>query len=390
MKVLFLSNLFPDAAAPIRGLDNARLLAHLRADAQIRVLALRPRPWLWPAARRFEPRSEDQWASPEFVSTPYIPKLGSRWNHRLMARALRRPLRQLRARFPFDVGLVSWLFPDGCAVAQLACELKFPFVAIAQGSDAHLYLGMAARRDAIVRAMQHAAAVVGRSADLVRRLAAAGVSTGRLHTIYNGVDLNLYAPADPKEARRELGLPLEGPLVLFVGNLLPIKNPLLLLEACAPLCRSRATPVQLVMVGEGPLRARIERTARRLGIAATVHLAGRQPPERVARYLQAADVLALSSWNEGLPNVVLEAFACGRPVVASRVGGLPEVITESWAGRLVNPGDAEAFRVALHEQLAEPPQPARLRDYATRFSWPETARAHATLLRNALAPQAVS
>ncbi len=382
MKLLFVSNLFPDATEPYRGLDNATLLHHLADRWQIRVLALRPA--LPFRARAWRPRKQDIQFAPEYLAVPYIPKFGSRWNHRIMARALRPHLSALRREFAFDVVLSSWIFPDSCAIAELAQELDFPFVAIAQGSDVHQYLQMPARRDIIARLLPRAAAVITRSGELARLLAGAGLPRERLHPVYNGVDLDLFQPGDRLAARRELGLPAEAPLILFVGNFYAIKNPLLAVRAL-PLLSTTDFPVPpvLVMVGGGPLESAVRQEADQLGVGDRVILAGRTDAAGVARSMQAADVLLLPSQNEGVPNVILEAFACGLPVVASRVGGIPEVHPGDDFGRLVEPIEPEPFARRLRDVLLAPTDRAQLRNHALQFSWPRAAAACHDLLSQA-------
>ena len=125
-RLLFISNLFPDARELYRGLDNATILHGLaEAEWSVRVLALRPSlPWL---GRRVVPRAEDVKLKPQFLRVPYIPRIGSRVNHILYARALKPHLAALRGQF--DVALTSWIYPDSCAVSRVA---DFPFVSIAQ------------------------------------------------------------------------------------------------------------------------------------------------------------------------------------------------------------------------------------------------------------------
>ena len=382
MKLLFVSNLFPDVAEPYRGLDNATLLHHLADRWEIRVLALRPTLTPFHSTRR--PRAPDEKFAPQYVATPYLPKIGSRWNHRLMARTLRPRLRELRRQFDFDVVLTSWIFPDCCAIAELAQEMVFPFVAIAQGSDVHQYLQIPARREIITRLLPRASAVITRSAELARLLAEAGLPRKRLHPIYNGIDLDLFHPADRLAARRELQLPINAPLILFVGNFYAIKNPLLAPTVLASLSSTAfKSPPVLIMVGGGDLEQRVRELADQLSVADRVILAGRTDAARVARYMQAADVLLLPSRNEGVPNVVLEAFACGLPVVASRVGGIPEVHPGDAFGRLVSPIEAGAFTTALQEVLLSPPDPAAIRQHALQFSWSRTAVACHDLLSQA-------
>ncbi len=378
MRLLFISNLFPDTREPHRGLDNATVLHHLNAQWDIRALALRPtlpfRSGTWTA------RPEDSRMQPEFLATPYLPKIGSRWNHRLMARALRAPLREIHSRFPFDAVLSSWIYPDSCAVARLSGELGFPFVAIAQGSDVHQYLQHPVRRKIIAQALPAASAVITRSAELARLLGEAGVDPALLHTVYNGVNRACFRPAEKAAARQALNLQQDVQIILFVGNFYPIKNPLLLIEAHSQVCDDNTlSRTKLIMLGDGPLAGNARALGDQLHFGPNVVLAGRKSAAEIARYMQAADVLCVPSVNEGVPNVVLEAFACGLPVVASRVGGIPEVHPGETCGRLVEPRLA-TVAAALRAVLREPPPTAPIAEYGAQFTWERTAAEYHALL----------
>jgi teichuronic acid biosynthesis glycosyltransferase TuaC len=382
-RLLFISNLFPDASEPFRGLDNATVLHHLAARWEIRTLALRPA--LFGAGVR-EPRRSDARLHPRYLRARYLPKIGSRVNHLLMARALRGPLREMMARSAFDVVLSSWIYPDSCAVARLSRELSFPFVSIAQGSDVHQYLRIPARRRVIAQSMPAASAIITRSADLARLLGEAGVPSDKLHPVYNGIDSSVFQPGDRAAARAALGLPLDRPVVLFVGNFYQIKNPMLLIEALAQVCSDpKLALTKLILIGGGPLEASMGALAARLSLSAKhVVFAGRQDAAGVARYMQAADVLALPSDNEGVPNVILEAFACGLPVVASHVGGIPEVHPGEGFGRLVEPRNLAALSAALRATLSAPPPREVIAAHGQSFTWARTVDAYDQLLRAAM------
>jgi len=378
MRLLFISNLFPDTREPYRGLDNATVLHHLNAQWDIRALALRPtlpfRSGAWSA------RVDESRFQPQFLAVPYLPKIGSRFNHRLMARALRQPLRALRESFPFDAVLSAWIYPDSCAVAQLSGEMGFPFVAIAQGSDVHQYLRTPVRRKIIARALPGASAVITRSAELARLLGDAGLDRAALHPIYNGVNRACFRPAARAAARQALNLQQDVQIILFVGNFYPIKNPLLLIEAHSQVCNDNTlSHTKLIMLGDGPLAGNARALADQLHFGPNVVLAGRKSPAEVARYMQAADVLCLPSVNEGVPNVILEAFACGLPVVASRVGGIPEVHPGETCGRLVEPRLAPVA-AALRAVLREPLPPEPIIAHGAQFTWEQTAAAYHEIL----------
>jgi len=385
MKVAFVSNLFPDTSEPFRGLDNSVLLQHLARDCEIRVIAPRPTlPFNPTSAGSRAARPVDDQFKPIYPKTLSVPKIGSPVNHLLFARAIRKPLQALRTSFPFDVILCSWTYPDGCAVARVARELGVPFVLIAQGSDVHVYLQMAFRRKLICDAANQSSATITRSKKLADLLREAGVAKEKLHPIYNGVDLETFRPGDRDAARTTLGLLLDAKIILFVGNFLDVKNPLLLVEAHAGLCRRNlGGKIRLVMLGDGPLRDDAWRKADESGYADAVHLVGRKPPAEVARYMQAADLLCISSDNEGVPNVVLEAFACGLPVVSTRVGGIPEVLVENFLGRLVEKRNLPELVAALEATLATTADSDKIRNHAAQFSWERTVAAYLALLKNA-------
>lgn len=369
MRLLFVSNLYPSQSEPIRGLPNARLMRQLATNHEARVLAARPRlfpPYGDGVHRQADtPLAEDAALAPRVVHVPYAPKIGSLANHFLYARGMRRAFAAAVAGARPDAVLVGWLFPDTCGILRLARHHKLPVFGIAQGSDAHQYLDLPWRRRVILDGCAQATGIIARSRALAERLARAGVPTGKLRTIYNGVETDFFRPGEPEEARRELGFPLEANVLLYVGNLLPIKNPGLLLDAFA---RLDGSP-ELVYVGDGELRQGLQRQAQTLGVADRVRLAGTQPPGQVVRHMQAADLLVVPSRDEGLPNVIREAFACGLPVVATDVGGIREIVCGEWLGSLVPSENPAALAAAIAGRLAQPPAAARIRQHAEGFSW---------------------
>jgi len=137
--------------------------------------------------------------------------------------------------------------------------------------------------------------------------------------------------------------------LLFVGNLVPVKGLDVLLAACGQLDGS-AMPWQLHVVGEGPLKTALEWQARSLGIAERVSFHGARPHAQLPEWFRAADLLVLSSRSEGVPNVLLEAAACGLPFVASEVGGIPEIAPLGHS-RLVPPNEPAAFGKAIEAML---------------------------------------
>ena len=157
-----------------------------------------------------------------------------------------------------------------------------------------------------------------------------------IYVIPNGVDLSPFRKLNEHGISRAGTLPGRGKIILFVGGLRKIKGVEYLLQAMA-IIKQRFAPCTLVLVGDGSERHRLEAQTKELGIEQSVEFVGRAPPERVPDYMRISDVLVLSSTSEGFPNVLLEAMAAGLPIVATRVGGVPDLIKDHVHGFLAEP-----------------------------------------------------
>ena len=171
-----------------------------------------------------------------------------------------------------------------------------------------------------------------------------------VQAVPKGVDAELFRPDGP-DVRARLGLASRR-IVLSVGRFVPIKNMALLVDALAGMRQADPT-VHLLLVGEGPERRVLEQQAARLGVADAVTFAGYVPQEHIAPYYRAADVFALASEFDNSPNVVLEAMACGVPVVATDVGGVAEYVVADRGGSLAPRGDVAAMTRALGQWLGD-------------------------------------
>ncbi len=381
MKTLFVSNLFPDASCPIWGLDNAIILQYLQRRHEVRVVATRFDAWIARSTNKLRAREQDLTLSPSYLSIPYIPRVGDRVNPQLYRNRLRNHLTKLREEYPFDRLLCAWLFPDGWAIKEVANELQIPFALIAQGSDVHQYLENPFRRERIVETANRSLGVITRSADLGERLKKAGVHPNIPQTVYNGVDHTLFFPGEKAASRKSLSLPEHSVIILYVGNLLPIKQPELIIRAFANFVRQdKLSEARLIMFGDGPLRTRLERLCNELSIDQNVQILGQAPPETIAGYMRAADFLTLASLNEGVPNVILESLASGLPVVAPAVGGIPEILHDSALGIVAPLSREDDLVQAWKQQLNKKVDSNRVAESAQQFTWERAAESYEKIL----------
>ena len=241
-------------------------------------------------------------------------------------------------RAPIDVLHAHQLFPAGYAAAVVGSRLGIPVVCTAHGSDVHTHpdrnRGIARYTRAALRSVDRVVAV---SADLARRIALLEPRSAPVDVIYNGIDPDRFGTVDDRVAlRHRLGLPIGGTGICTVSRLADAKGIPELVNAFRTVLKANRD-TWLVVVGDGPLRSRLRSWARELDGHLVV--AGPIAHAQVPEYLNAADVFALPSHQEGVPVAMLEAMACGLPVVATAVGGIPEVITNGSTGFLIRPRD---------------------------------------------------
>ena len=373
LRLLTFTTLYPSASQPRHGIFVETRLRHLLNTGAIEARVVAPVPWFPSRASVFgryakfarTPLTEDRSGllvhHPRYIA---IPRIGMLSQPRSLAWAAARTIAAIVAEgYEFDAIDAHYFFPDGVAAAYLAQRFGKPFVVTARGSDINLIARLARPRQMILDAARMAGRLIAVSAALKRAMIELGIEAERVVVLRNGVDLDLFRPIPMTEARPRLGLG-PGQIVASVGNLVPEKGHDLVLSAIAGLENASG-----IIVGEGPERQRLQRLASALGISDRIRFLPIVPQDQLAIVYSAVDVLALGSTREGWPNVLLEAMACGTPVVAMDVGGVGEIITKEEVGRLVGRRDASAFAMAIQQLMARPPDRAAIRRYAQNFGW---------------------
>jgi glycosyltransferase involved in cell wall biosynthesis len=349
MRILVLTNLFPSPWQPHRATFNRQQFAALARDHEVRVIA--PVAWTdqWTSARKVERgrmilRDGMTVEHPTYI---YPPKVLKSWHGRCFLRSVRPTFERAVEQFRPDVVLASWAYPDGWAAVELARAANLPLVVKVHGSDVLLLDQHPQRRAPTAAALSQADAVVAVSRKLVGGVCDLGVDPQRIHLVYNGIDTTCFSPGEREEAKATLDLPSD-PMVLFVGNLVPVKGLPTLIEACA-LLQARGVQFRCCLIGQGALKQNLSKEVAAAGLESVVGLLGPRPLDELPQWYRAASVLVLPSRSEGIPNVILEALACGTPVIASRVGGIPEILDDA---SMVESGNAPAFAQAIERVIS--------------------------------------
>ena len=389
MKVLVFTHHYPSVHLPTRAPYSLRTYSALARHCDIRLVAPIA---FWTRLKQpqdllrvyKESHTGIEASFPTYWSVPGVPRL----HPRALYASLYPFMRQMRREFRFDVILAAWAYPDTVAASLFADDFDVPLVTTVLGSDINDIPRFPALRARLQRGLVRCQRVVAVSAALGERVVDLGVPREHVVVKHNGVDGKVFAIRDRAAARAALGLDPERPLILYVGHVVHEKGPDVIIEAMAKLRANdprggsggRAAPeAELILVGDGkllePLRAKVQG----LGIASHVRFMGAKLPTEIPQWMNACDVLCLPSRREGCPNVILEALASGRPVVATRVGGVPELI-DGTNGMLVPSEDPAALARALQESLERTWEPNALRATVRSLSWEDVALGYRDLL----------
>ena len=387
LRLLTYTTLFPNGERPNHGIFVENRLRDLLRGGEAESTVLAPVPFFPSADPRFGdwarhakvPRSEmrDGLAvhHPRF---PVIPKLGMSLAPLLLYQASARALRRMFGQGQhFDLIDAHYFYPDGVAAVWLGRRFQLPVVVTARGSDVTQLPNHAIPRRLLRQAVAEADGLIAVSAALKLALMGLGAAEERVEVLRNGVDTTLFHPLDRVAARGRLGL--RRPTLISVGLLVERKGHHRVIEAM------RLLPDHdLLILGEGGERARLEALIARHGLGDRVRLLGSRPHAELAWFYSAADALVLASSREGWANVLLEAMACGTPVVASPIPGNPEVVQSAEAGVIAPENSPEGIAAGVRALFAAPPDRAATRAYAERFGWSATTEGQLALFRRVL------
>lgn len=353
MTVLVLSHMFPnelDAGNGIFVLEQVKALRKAGAT----VIVVSPTPWaprslrFLPSVRKYSLVAGQSTVKDVAVERPRVPTLPKKKGFALSGLLFYLSCRRLVARLVrqnnIDVIHAHAIMPDGFAAVLLGKEFHLPVVCTTHGSDVNVY-PFTSRW--VMQATKWALRRVDRLitvSDNLKQNVIDLVGIRQLTVVHNGADPDVFTPRPKLEARRRLGLNRTGELICFVGYLRSEKALEYLMAGFASLGRPSA---QLCIVGDGPMKKQWVSHAERLGIAASCVFAGAQPHEEIPLWISASDCLVLCSLSEGLPTILPEAMLSGVPVIATPVGGVPEVIRNLDTGLLVPCRDAAAIAAAL-------------------------------------------
>lgn len=370
LRIAVITRYFPSSGEPWQGRSAYQTIRALASRAKVHVFypnsaypsLLKPRSRLYDSLDRSYSPAGAEVSYHDFAA---VPLLSRPLNGRMAARAL---LPHVRAFDP-DLIFSVFLYPDGYAALQIAKKLSVPVVVMGIGSDIHS-IGDRFSARYTRRVLREADFLVTVSDDLRRKALAMGASAERSRAVVNGCDLSVFHIGDRSEARERLQLDRDAQTIVYIGRMDLRKGLRELVEASVKL-HARRPGVQVYMVGEGADRPQVVSAIEAAGAASYVHVLPPCSPDEVAVWMAAADVVTLPSYMEGCPNVVLEALACGRPVVATRVGGIPEILSEA-CGQLIAPRDAEALAEGLDSVLGRSWDAAAISAHGSR-SWSTVA-----------------
>ena len=382
IKILVIGRLFPNNKMPQFGTFAIQEIRELAKLCHLKVIA--PVPWfprlpakinklnkwqIFSEVSKYEKIDNLDVFHPRYLVTPKIGRLFYFLFYLLGIFGL---VRHIKRAFKFDLIIAFYGVPDGIASIILAKVLRKPIIVKLLGSDVNVDSKGTIMKRLYTRVLRKADLIVTVSEQLRLKTIKLGIACDKIVTVTNGVNERLFFPRDKTKQRDKLGLPLDKKIILFVGNMVPVKGVVYLIRAMKVVAEKYPDSL-LILIGEGDSRDEYENVVRKLGLDSYVEFLGGKQHGEIPHWINASDVLCLPSLNEGYPNILLETIACGVPVVATNVGGVPEIVNSDRIGILVESADPVSLASALISILREAETDHRKESASNSRTWVDVA-----------------
>lgn len=381
INVVFLSNLFPNNIETVRGLFNLQLVKSLSKLCNIKVICPLP---FFPKHRCFskfkkwysfsQVPNEYRFDGVNVISPKYfiLPKFSDIFHAFFLFIPIFYSLKCLNSKMRIDIVNAHYLYPDGVA-AYWACKiLNIPIVISALGSDVNYYLYKPLISEQIRYSLNGCSKITSVSKDLGKKISIL-LENKEIKIIQNGVNLSLFKIRKQKDIRKCLAVDNDKKIILYVGRLSYEKGLTSLIEAISLFNESEKENIIVIIVGDGPMKSELQKEILRRNLNCFSFL-GFQNLDIVSLWMSASDLLCLPSLNEGCPNVIIEALSSGKPVVASKIGGIPELVKDGINGFLFNSNNSIQLCEALKCCIKTNWDAEQLRDSINGRTWDNVAR----------------
>jgi len=299
-----------------------------------------------------------------------IPKICSILNGYLYRLSFDRTLRSIYEDYKFDIIDAHYLWPDSYAAIKFGLKMKVPVCVTAHGSDINIIPKNARIKTRILETLNKADKVFCVSNALREKAKEMGANINKIEVLTNGVDVTIFKRQDRNEARKELGLNIKDKIILCIGSLVPVKDHSLLIDGIYNIKKKNTQKnIKAIFIGDGCLKKSIEKKIKDYNLNGIISLKGSIPHDKLNTWLSAADLLCLTSINEGWPTVLFEAWSCGIPVVSTKAGGVQEALCDEKYGLLINKRTPENVASTIEKALEIKWNRISMIEYAKRNTW---------------------
>ena len=374
--ILVVTTLYPNSVQFRHGIFVETRVKHLNETGKFNIKIIAPIPW-FPFKLKYFPiysklidipncelREGIEVYHPRYI---VIPKVGMWLTPFFLGFCILSQIKKLKKQedYSFDFIDAHYYYPDGVAAALIASWLNKPLAITARGTDINLIPNFTLPRKMILWASKVARFNLAVSSALRNKMLEIGVDESTIHVLRNGVDLKLFAPLNRDFLRKKWQI--NSKLLISVGNLIELKGHHLVIGALELL-----PDYQLFVVGGGEWEENLKIKAQNSGVHDRVKFLGEVLQQQLTELYNCADALVLASSREGWPNVLLEAMACGLPVIATNVGACSDMIKAPEAGVLCLERSSKGIAFAVNKLFANYPDRKKTRLFAEGFSWDET------------------